>query len=1160
MKWLRVLLALVACSPFFGATAQLLPEFNMADTTVTECKGILLDSEAGLGGNLYGNNEDLVFTINAGSQVTLIFSSVFCLEQGYDYITFHDGPTISSPQIGPAYTGTTAPPPIIANSGMLTVHFVSDQNVAYCGFEAQWTSRADPPVPPVMTIPNAPGCNSGRLDVHFSYPVACDSMVVDAVQLIGQGAPQVIGVTPMGCGSGSTQNLQLAVEPQFHRNCLYDLSFRIGLRDRCDSLWFFTLHATTQIMTCPIEVEIIATQDTICAGACTSLIADVNGCLNYTYAWDNGLPAERGPIAVCPTATTTYSVTTTEVGTGAQATSSITVVVLDPQIMGAPTSMCQSADAFDLLSTPPGGWWSGAGILDSLAGTFDPDTAGPGGHVLSYGIPGGCAATITLFVDSMDAGLDEAACPGTAPFQIVDQTPAGGVWSGPFITPGGVFDPSTVGSYVVTYSAGVCSDTKTINVDVITGETQLDTVCQSTYPFDIPVQPWGGRWYGAGIVDTLRGTFDPDEAEGGTHVLTYALHGCSETFTIHVKPVDIGGSRSACPDQPAPFTLVPAAIPPGGYWTGNGIVDANAGTYDPVEAGNGWDELLYFAPNGCVDTIGILVGYTRLEVDTLFFCAGDDRFLLNGTTTGRTPWDGSWSGASIQQNSDGDWFFRPQSAGVGVHVLHFDANTCGDSLLAIVHPENMPDDALTVCRATAPFFLADVPPGARFVGPGVNDSGLFDPAQAGDGVHWIHYTAPAGCTDSVEVTVIPFLQADITGVQERYCSNDIGVTIGLSPPGGVFEGMNATTFNPSTLADGDYTLIYTVGSGLCQTTDTVRFTDHPALTAALAASNNPMCTGGGTDVVVTTTGGDPEGLITYQWDNGLFPAASVSVSPTSTTTYTVFITDGCSDPLTESMVVVVHPPFAPEFAFSPMQCFGEPGYVVGHVAALGTYTFNWETNAEELTTDSIALPAGGLAFVTVTNLETGCAADSLIRIPSWPVITALFSSNPNESCIDFDQRDVTFIDLSNNAVAGYWVINGDTVPYEVGVNPHYDLGTAGYYQVQLVVRNEGLCADSMSMDLCIRDSDAVFIPDVFSPNGDGYNDVLHVRGPTLVEVEFAVFDRWGKRLFSAGTVDHGWDGTVGGERSASGVYVYTLIARAEDGTRIERTGNITLVR
>lgn len=1156
---LRYSSLLVALGLACGATAQELPEFNMSDTTVTICKGILLDSEEGPGGNIYGNNEDFVFTIDAGSVITLVFTPVFCLEQGYDFITFHNGPSINSPQIGPAYSGTTAPPPIVATSGVLTIHFVSDANVAYCGFEAQWTSVVEPPVPPIMSIPAAPACNSGLVALHFSYPIACDSIVPGAFQLVGQDAPVVTGAIPLGCVGSETQNIRLNVAPAFDRNCPYMVSFRIGIYDRCDSLWFFTLTANMQITSCPIDVEILATLDTICAGSCTNLTADVNGCLSYTYAWDNGLATVQGPLAVCPTATTTYSVTVTEGGTGNQATDQITIVVLDPQVLGAPATVCQSLEAFDLVGSPPGGWWSGDGILDSLAGTFDPDTAGPGIHVLTYGIPGGCEAEITLFVDSMDAGLDEAACPGTAPFMIVDNTPQGGVWSGPFIQPNGQFNPSTVGSYVVTYAAGNCTDTKVINVDYITGETQLDTVCQSTYPFDIPVQPWGGRWSGAGIVDTLRGTFDPDEAGGGTHILTYALHGCDEQFTIHVKPIDIGGSRSACPDQPAPFALLPSAIPPGGYWTGDGIVDSEAGTYDPVQAGNGWDQLLYFATNGCVDTIGILVGYTTLDVDTLFFCSDSDVLLLDEGSTGRTPWDGAWIGTATAEDDD-EWFFDPVAAGVGVHQLTYSANTCADQLLAIVHPAALDAEDMTVCSAVDPFALVAVPPAAAFTGAGVNSGGVFDPAAAGEGTHTIRYETPAGCMDSVSITVIPFVQAALGGVQSTYCSNDLEVEISFMPVGGVFNGLNAATFNPSTLPDGDYTLIYTYGQGDCQSADTLHFTDHPALTTEVVVNNNPICTGGGSSIQVIVSGGDPNGLVNHQWDNGLFPSATVSVSPASTTTYQVLTNDGCSDPVLDSITIVVHPPFEPQFTFSPMQCFGDAGYVVGSVIGSGTYSFHWELETGGVLADSVALPAGGLAFVTVTNNETGCATDSLVRIPSWPVITALFSSNPNESCIDFDQRNVTFIDLSNNAVGGYWVINSDTVPYEFGVNPSYDLGHAGYYQVDLVVWNEGNCVDSMAMDMCIRDSEAIFIADVFSPNGDGNNDVLFVRGPTITELDLTIYDRWGAPLFRTNSVDQGWDGTVRGALAASGVYLYTLVARTTEGDRIERTGNITLVR
>ena len=1151
-----VLLLLLTAS---GVRAQTLPEFNMSDTTVTICKGRLLDSEAGPGGNLYGNNEDFTFTIDAGSVITLVFSSTFCVEQGYDELTFHDGPTIASPQIGPVYTGIVAPPPIVATSGQLTIHFTSDANVAYCGFEAQWTTEVEPPVPPVMTIPTPPTCNSALMVVRFSYPIACDSISPGAFDISGNGAPNVIAATPIGCTGGEANQLQLAVAPPFDRNCPYTVSFRIGLLDRCDSLWFFTITAQTQLTTCPIAVDILSTQDTICAGSCVLLRADVNGCNTYSYSWNNGSPATAGPTSVCPSVTTTYTVDVVENGTGQTATASHTIVVLDPQIIGAPPTICQSLDAFDLVAAPPGGWWSGPGILDSLAGTLDPDTAGPGYHQILYTIPGGCYAQLMLTVDSMDAGLDEAACPGTAPFQLDGATPQGGTWSGPFVTSSGVFDPSTVGSYVVTYSAGVCSDVLTVNVDNIVGQTQLDTVCQSTYPFDIAVYPFGGRWYGPGIVDSVYGTFDPDEAEGGTHTLLYEMHGCDAQFTIHVEPVDIGHGRSACPTQPAPFTLSPAAIPPGGVWSGDGIVDPFAGTYDPVQAGNGWDQILYAAPNGCVDTIGILVGYTELDVDTLFFCSNEDELILDDNTTGRTPWDGAWTGAGVSQDGNDDWWFDPQVAGVGEHLLNYDANTCGDSLLAIVHPAALDLTPMTVCSQIAPFQVAQVPAGALFSGPGVSNSGLFDPSAAGSGTHMIHYDAPAGCSDSTEITVINYQQASIGGVQGTYCSNDVDVIVTLYPPGGVFSGLADTVFNPAQLADGEHTLLYTYGSGACLSADTLVFTDHPALATQVSVSLNPICGGGGTTIEVITSGGQAGAPINFQWSDGLFPVSNQSVSPATSTTYIVVTTDGCSDAVIDTIPIVVHPPFQEQFAFSALQCWGEPGYVVGSVIGSGTYTFTWDTQTPQVG-DSIALAAGDLVHVSVANDATGCDHDTLIQIPSWPAISALFSSNPNEVCVPWEQRAVTFIDLSNNAINGYWMIAGDTVAFAPGNNPTYDHGVAGYYDVQLVVWNEGGCVDSMALGICIRDSEAIFLPDVFSPNGDGSNDVLYVRGPGILEMNFAIYDRWGNSLFTSENVDQGWDGMVNGSQSPSGVYLAVLRAELDDGEVVERTTNITLVR
>lgn len=1135
----------------------------MMDTVVTICKGILFDSEGGPGGNTYGNNEDFTFTISTGAPITMSFSPVFCVEQGFDFLWFFDGPTINAPLILGPWSGIVAPPPVTANSGHLTIRFVSDHSVNYCGWEAQWTTLVAPPVPPVMSIPVAPLCNATSLNVQFSAPIPCAAVQAGAFSLSGNGNPAIVGAQATPCQGGTTSAVQLAVDPAFDRDCPYTLSFEIGLPDACDSIWYFTLTANTQLTTCPLGVLVEASRDTICVGQCVQLFADVQGCLGYTYTWNNGLPSTAGPLTACPLATTTYTVTVTEQGTGQTSTGSRTITVIDPQVQAPPGNVCQSVDPFTLPASPPGGWWAGTGILDTLAGIFHPDTAGPGAHLLTYQVAFGCATTITLVVDSMYAGLPEAACPGTSPFLVSSHSPQGGTWSGPFIAPNGLFDPAVEGSYTVTYTAGDCSDTKEINVGDIVAQTVLDTVCQSVPPFLIPVSPFGGRWSGPGIVDTLYGVFDPHEAAGGTHTLLYTMHGCSEQFTIHVKPVDIGDDRSACPSQAA-FTLTPAAIPPGGTWAGAGISDPVAGVYDPALVFSGqpfWDVVTYAALNGCVDTIRILTTWTDVRDDTLYFCTSSAPRILNGHTTGRTPWDGAWSGPGISQNSDGDWFFTPATAGVGLHLLTYSANGCTDQLIVVVHPATITAAPMTVCGVQGVFVVLQLPPGAQWSGPGIihTATGLFDPAVAGAGLHTVQVSTPAGCSGQVLIDVVPLQSAMIGGVAAQYCGNDQLVQVQLSPQEGVFSGLPQPQFNPADLPPGTYTLVYTTGSGACTSSDTVTFVNHPALEATLSTSLNTICGGGSAQLLLTVTGGRPGYPWSIQWNNGLFPVEGHTVSPEETTTYTVMVMDYCSDPIVLSTTIDVYPEFTPAFSYSGMQCYGEPGWIQGSVPQDGDYTFSWQTNPPQQGA-TVQAPAGQSFLVSVTNDDSGCAEQQLVQVPSWPAVTALFSTNPELPCVPFDMREVTFIDLSHNAVEGTWTINGVDVPYVPGEYPSYDHGVAGYFDVSLTVYNEGGCESSHATTVCVLASTRVFVPDAFSPNGDGANDVLYVRAPGMGRMLFRVFDRWGAVVFESRDTAHGWDGRTNKGAAPDGVYVYTLEAEMMDGERITMTGDVTLVR
>ncbi len=88
----------------------------------------------------------------------------------------------------------------------------------------------------------------------------------------------------------------------------------------------------------------------------------------------------------------------------------------------------------------------------------------------------------------------------------------------------------------------------------------------------------------------------------------------------------------------------------------------------------------------------------------------------------------------------------------------------------------------------------------------------------------------------------------------------------------------------------------------------------------------------------------------------------------------------------------------------------------------------------------------------------------------------------------------------------------------------------------------------------------IFIPDIFSPNGDANNDLLFVRGQGIVTMDFRVYARWGELVHNALRLDDGWNGQFRGADVPSGVYAYTLKALLNDGEIIELTGNITLVR
>ena len=87
-----------------------------------------------------------------------------------------------------------------------------------------------------------------------------------------------------------------------------------------------------------------------------------------------------------------------------------------------------------------------------------------------------------------------------------------------------------------------------------------------------------------------------------------------------------------------------------------------------------------------------------------------------------------------------------------------------------------------------------------------------------------------------------------------------------------------------------------------------------------------------------------------------------------------------------------------------------------------------------------------------------------------------------------------------------------------------------------------------------------YVPNIFSPNGDGENDVFRVMGPDFHSFSMMIFNRWGELIYETNDNTTGWDGSWRNKNAGTGVYTYVIEGRAVTGEDVNFGGNVTLVR
>ncbi len=1153
-----------ACA-FLSPSCYGQPMYTMQNALVHDCNGILTDSNNGPEEGQYDHLEDYTFTICVPNATEIIIAfQFFSTEETYDVLNVYDGPNTGSPLLA-MLTGSIQPPPVlVATSGCVTFHFTSDDNIVAAGWLLNWSVSIEDPIPPVLQMVSMLDCPMPVMECQFDFPVDCYMLSAAHFALLGPGSPSIAQIIPLDCMSGELgKNFQVIFSSPLARPGTYRLLFSGAIQDACGDWHDVSANLVFDLMNCPFDVDIELDSDA-CEGDCGSVTAMIIGDAGvpYQYLWST-TPIDQATVDVCTDVPVLISLTVTDPVSLQTATSTYTYVPLPNPVILNPVAdtVCSSMGDHIYQSNIPGGEWHSMIIPASLQeeGRYQfwrwSQEANLNQDIVTYIAPNGCEAYDTVYVLPVNAGSIEAACLNSNGFMVNGGTPAGGAWQGPHITSGGLFSPVQVGSFNVLYTApNGCVASKKINVQDGITMPDVDTLC-SSQQFDLVADPYGGRWTGPGVVNSVLGRVQPWQvAPNQTYRYVYTVRGCSDTIDIYIQELWAGPDLAVC-DVDTLLMLTQT-----GDWTGPAPYLPGINAFDISMLGEGQYDFTLSA-FGCSDvfTLYVITPYVDLH-EPISLCLEDKWIALNDYMDFGPDW-GTFSGPSIVENNN-VWYFNPVMAGAGMHTIVFDAVGCQDSfVIAVASPAIIP--AYSFCEKSSAQILTADPPGGTWSGPGFLDgaSGLFDPQLLTPGSYPITYQAPSGCITNDTIDIILYEQVNITGVNQQYCNADTTINVNLTPGGGTFYIDSVPSmpfFNPAALGTGTHELFYTRGTGPCGSAKRVFISITAPIEGAVSVPDS-ICQGENAVVEVQATGGT--GTLTSNWDQGLGFGASHIVNPSSSTMYTVTVTDGCSDPFTAMTSVFVHQPFDIDIETGPAVCYEDTSYVEIIPPAPGQYAVFWQLDTVFEGTYLEGRP--GLYAAEVVELFSGCKQSYDISIPGPPPLSANFTIIPNQPCIDIIDNTVQIIDLSTGATGG-WIDFGDgsaPIPYAAGAFIGHDFNTVGDFRITFSLSNDLGCTDTISRQICVENKVVLFIPNVFSPNGDGNNDVFRIQAYGLGEVFWAVYSRWGEKVFEASTLDASWDGTFKGSPLDPGVFVvHVQYADQVTGNKGEKMTMVTLVR
>jgi gliding motility-associated-like protein len=230
---------------------------------------------------------------------------------------------------------------------------------------------------------------------------------------------------------------------------------------------------------------------------------------------------------------------------------------------------------------------------------------------------------------------------------------------------------------------------------------------------------------------------------------------------------------------------------------------------------------------------------------------------------------------------------------------------------------------------------------------------------------------------------------------------------------------------------------------------------------------------------------------------------------------------------------------------------------------------SWLWNFGDNTTSSQNSPVhcfkSGTFNVSLTVVsDSGCTSTTTINnaITVYPSPVAGFMYTPES--VDIIDPTVTIENQAEGATGYiYYLSDGYVVAGHPNFTHTFTSDVPQNYTVLQIVTNSFGCRDSITHDIIINPGYTFYIPNTFTPNGDGLNEVFKGVGIGITSYTIMIFDRWGEMIFQSNSLDQGWDGTFkgkGGNVVQEGVYVWKVQLRDEKNNEHDFDGTVSVIK